>query len=273
MNSNPNHPWTRPALTLLVTMLALTAAAHAEDEPAFGVTLDITYVSKYLWHGYDLFDDHAALQPSVDVDLFGTGFSFNVWGSIPAGTGILEHDDGINQWQEYDYTLAYATTIFADKPYALDLGANYIYYDFPKLDKHADTQEVGASIALPNLFPICDSGLVPSYYAGAFFPTESSLEDDVAGWWHVFALSYDLTTDPIIPGTETQIFNFIWDITFNDGVFGASTDWSHTTFGLAAPVECGPVTVTPFVNIQISMDDSVNHEDEVYGGVSVSLTF
>ena len=46
---------------------------EAEERSGLGVTADVTWVSKYVWRGYDLFDDHAAFQPSVDADLLGRG--------------------------------------------------------------------------------------------------------------------------------------------------------------------------------------------------------
>ena len=87
----------KAVLMILAAVIVAGSTARAEEGSSLGVTLDTTYVSKYVWHGYDIFDDHAAIQPSVAVDLFGTGLSVTVWGSIPAGTGSLEHDDGINQ--------------------------------------------------------------------------------------------------------------------------------------------------------------------------------
>lgn len=257
------------ALTLacMVTMSAAQDADDQETDAKLGIDLDATYVSKYIWRGYDLFDDHAAFQPSVNLDLFDTGFSINVWGSIPMGTGSNGHGDGINIWQEYDYTAAYAYSFFEDEIYALDFGVNYIYFHFPKLNHMADTQEIGAGVAMPNLLKIGDSALVPSYYAGKLWPTSSGA-GDVAGGYHSFALSYDLA----IPETDYSLSLFT-DINYNDGLFGSDNDWSHATFGISTSVEVGPVTVTPFLNYQASMDDSVNDEDELYGGISVSFSF
>ena len=64
----------------LVAVLCIAPMAIAEEEesPTLGVTLDSTFVSKYMWRGYDILGDHGAWQPSVDLDLFGTGFSLNV---------------------------------------------------------------------------------------------------------------------------------------------------------------------------------------------------
>jgi len=249
-------------LAILVSAVNLAFAQEQEDKK-LGIDVDATYVSKYIWRGYDLFDDHAAFQPSVNADLFKTGFSLNVWGSIPIGSG----GDGINDWQEYDYTLAYGYTLFEKEPYALDLGANYIYYHFPKLNHMADTQEAGMSVALPNLIKLGDNALVPSYYTGKLWPTSSG-NPDVAGWFHTFGLSYDLA----IPKTEYAL-SLSTDINYNDGMFGSDSDFSHATVGLSTNVDVGPITLTPFINYQISMDDSVNKENELFGGISAAFSF
>ena len=255
------------SLLLIAAFLnGMVGTAKAQEEPAkLAVDLDATYVSKYIWRGYDLFDDHAAFQPSVNLDLFESGFSVNVWGSIPLGSG-----NGINDFQEYDYTLAYSTSLFTDQLYALDLGVNYIYYDFPKVNSKAvpDTQEIGVSFALTNLIKIGDSALVPSYYIGKLWPTDSGLGFDVAGGYHSFALGYELS----IPETDYSL-NLSADINYNDGMFGADNDWSHATVGLSSSVPVGPVTLTPFLNYQISLDESVNDEDELFGGLSASISF
>ena len=253
-------------LAIVPLLNGMVNMANAQDEPPkLAIDLDTTYVSKYIWRGYDLFDDHAAFQPSVNLDLFGSGFSVNAWGSIPMGSG-----NGINDFQEYDYTLAYSTSVFADQPYALDLGANYIYYDFPKVNSRAvpDTQELGLSCALPNLIKIGNSALVPSYYIGKLWPTYSSLGFDVAGGYHSFALGYELS----IPKTDYSL-NLSTDINYNDGMFGADHDWSHATIGLSSSLPVGPATFTPFLYYQISLDESVNNEDELFGGISASISF
>ena len=272
MVSRMTWEWTRWTVALLVSVVAMGQGVAAGEEGradgGLGIALDMTYVSKYLWRGYDLFDDHAALQPSVDVDLFGTGFGVNVWGSIPMGTGSNGHGDGINIWQEYDYTVYHGLTLFEDERYALDVGTNYIYYHFPKLNHKADTQEIGVSVALPNLIEIGGSALVPSYYAGKLWPTSSGQDSDVAGGYHALGLSYDLA----IPETEYAL-SLTADVNYNDGMFGSDHDWSHATVGISTAVDVGPVSVSPFLSYQISMDDSVNSEDELYGGVSVSFRF
>lgn len=86
--------------------------------------------------------------------------------------------------------------------------------------------------------------------------------------YHIFSLSCDTP----VPPTELSL-TWSWDIAYNDGMFGSDNDWSHTTFGVSTSADIGCVTVAPFLNFQVSMDDSVNPDDVLYGGVSVSVSF
>jgi len=102
------------------------APVDVEESKDLGLTADMTLVTKYIWRGYDLFDDHGAYQPSINWDILDTGFSVNVWGSFPFGSGN-------ENFKELDCTIAYGTSLFEDEIYAMDLGVNYIYYDFPRV--------------------------------------------------------------------------------------------------------------------------------------------
>lgn len=249
---------------LLLMVLARTGwSQETEQVSSIGLTADMTVATKYIWRGYDLFDDHGAYQPSVNWDIFDTGFSVNLWGSFPFGSGN-------EVFKELDYTIAYGTTLFEEDSYALDLGVNYIYYDFPKVSSRfvPDSHEIGVNIALPHLFTIGDNALVPSYYCGKLWPADSGLDSDIAGGYHALGLGYDLK----LPGIE-QALSLWADVNYNDGLFDADHDWSHATLGVSTCFEMGSVRMTPFIGYQITMDHSVNIDDEFWGGLSVNISF
>jgi len=255
---------------------ALILAQEIQETPAesqkLGIDLETAYVSRYMWQGYVLFDDHAALQPGVTWNLFDTGFSLNVWGSIPMGTGSFNDSGGINQWQELDYTAAYEVSFFEEQPWQVDVGTKYLYYHFPKLNHLADCQETGLSIGLPNAIRCGPIPIAVSYYGAKLWPTSSGV-DDVAGGYHVLCTSADFDIPWPGKSDKSQTFTFCADLTYNDGIYNADHDWSHVTMGLSTDFDLEPFTVSPFLNYQISMDDSVNTENELYGGVSVSISF
>jgi hypothetical protein len=259
---------------IMLVAVILVSAAGLVRAQELGVDLDATWVSKYLWRGFDMLDDKAAFQPSVNLDLYGTGFSANFWGSYPGSSKGGGSVSTVNR-TEQDYTIAYDFTLLEDESYATDITLNYIYYDFIDApDKFRDVEEIGVGFAWPN---VCPGGVVPSYYAGRVWPakSKSDLPGDVAGWVHIFGLGYDMTVPGILPETPEQVISLSAALVYNDGCGGdeVDQDFSHATFGAAAPMPIGEVTFTPAIYWQASFDDSVNTEDELYVGVSLSYSF
>lgn len=76
------------AAVVVLTVSGVGRAGTGSAMGDLGVTLDATWVSKYIWNGFDKLDDKAAFQPSVTLDLFDSGFTVGVWGSW-AGTAAI----------------------------------------------------------------------------------------------------------------------------------------------------------------------------------------
>lgn len=259
-------------LLVLVVLCGLVPAVNAVDVAGteVGVTVDATFMSKYIWRGFDKFDDKAAWQPSVDLNL-GSGFHANVWASYAGASGAVDQT-------EYDYTLYYVNNIL-DDCFKTDYKVGWRYYDF--IDRPSrgsvvngvgpDAQELFLEFAMPQLI---GSGFVPHaaiYHmwkarsgGGVSFPT---------GEIYVMGIDYNWTLEqaPELPLTLS------WDIVYNDGV-GASTvdhDWSHMLWGLKTQLTCPMTgaTITPAVYFQNSFESSVNNEDELFAGLSYTLKF
>ena len=56
-------------VVLLTAVLFVTATVAAQEKTGelHGV-IDLTYQSKYIWRGIDVFNDKSAFQPSIDLD-------------------------------------------------------------------------------------------------------------------------------------------------------------------------------------------------------------
>jgi len=54
-------------LLAAIVVMAATVPVQAQDELHGAV--DVTYQSKYLWRGIDVYGDKSAIQPSVILDL------------------------------------------------------------------------------------------------------------------------------------------------------------------------------------------------------------
>jgi hypothetical protein len=284
---------------LLVAVLLFCAVGFVQAQEAeLHGSVDFTYQSKYIWRGFDVYGDKSAMQPSIDVDLFGTGLGISVMGH-------RANSSGYENAERWDYTLYYQNGLFMDESYALMYRLGWVYYNYPDLSPppgltDADLQELHAILSLPKM---CPAGVVPSYalvklwpnrggsmvaknfdlagefvynpIAGEFVPPPSS--GTASGWAHIFMLDYPLTVGGILPETPEQVFNLHAEAVFNDGVGPAGQnvdqDWSNVVFGVSTGIDLADELVfTPGVYHQITMDSSVNDDkDETW--VTMSMTY
>ena len=111
-------------LLLFVSIVVLGPVAFAATDELHG-TIDLTYASKFMWRGYDAYDDdHSAIQPSIDLDLFGTGFGFTLWSSRANQSGFEN-----NEW--LSYTIYYKNLLWQEEKYATAYKTGYTYYSYP----------------------------------------------------------------------------------------------------------------------------------------------
>ena len=255
---------------LLTAVILFTVGSLAQaQEGKISGTFDVTYVSRYIWRGFDLYNDnHSAIQPSIDVDLYGTGFGVNVWWSRANGSKF-------ENAEEIDITLYYGNTLYEDEAYSTDYSVGWVYYSYPDQPKKAaNMQEFFAGLSWPKL---CPFGVVPSYTIVCMWPSESDSDvREAGGWAHIFGLGYDLTVPELAPEIPEQVLHLSADFVFNDGM-GAATvdhDWSHIVFGVSTDIDLGnDVVFCPGVYHQASMDDSVNESDETWVSLSLKYNF
>ena len=260
----------RTRILMAVVIWAGLVAWVPAEEGELGVTLDTTYASKYMWHGFNFYGhNNAAIQPSVDLDLWGTGFGMTVWGSWATRAGL-------RNLEEFNYILYYGDRLFEDARHATDVTVSWLYYDYyDSASRTSDLQEMMAQLSWPEL---CPAGFVPSYTVGNLWPSRSGAPalKNVGGWVHVLGVGRDLTLPGLFPDTPEQVVSLMADLTYNDG-YGAATadhDWSHATVGASTSFNIMEnLDFTPGVYYQISMDDSVNPDDEVWTTLSLTLGF
>ena len=250
---------------VLVTamMLFSTGMAYAE----IGIDADVTWVSKYIWRGFDKQDDKAAVQSSVNFDL-GNGFSAQVWTSQPGSSkGGASHS--MVDAEEWDYTVTYSNSLWDGETYATNYAVSWVYYDYPdRGSKDNDLQEFNIAFAWPDL---CPAGVVPYYiYVCAWGAKGDGLAADNGGFAHVFGLNYGLEVaelpNPLALGMQ---------LVYNDGCGDQTVDhdWSHILWSVKTSFDCGPGTLSPGVYYQTSMEDTVNTEDEFWCGISYGFSF
>lgn len=264
----------RVILMAAVCLFAATGLAQAEVGELHG-TIDLTFQGKYIWRGFDVYGDKSAIQPSVDLDLFGTGFGVSMMGH-------RANSSGFENGERWDYTLYYGNKLFEDETYATNWRMGYVYFNYPDSSSHTesstDLQELHWVLSWPSAIPV--KGLVPSYVLVKLWPSNSgTLNGAASGWAHIFMLDYGLTVPGILPDTDEQVLRLHTELVFNDGVDprgvgGVDHDWSNIVFGVETDFDLGNnMSLTPGLYQQISMDDSVNDEDETWVNLSLKYKF
>jgi hypothetical protein len=256
-------------LLIAVILLSTAGLIEAQGGELHGV-VDVTYLSKYIWRGVDIYGDKSAIQPSIDLDLYQTGFGMNVM-AHRANSDMYENAE------RWDFTSYYHNTLFEDETYATNYTVGLVYYNFPDNSKETrDWQEVFASLSWPK---ICPFGVVPSYAIVHLWPSEttsSSIHRASAGAVHVVGLSYDLTAPGFLEGIPEQVFHLSSAMVYNDSMLGGAVDhdWSHAVFGVSTDFDLGNnLSFTPAFHYQSSWDDSVNNEDETWVTLSMKYKF
>jgi len=260
-------------IVLFVAIILMAAAVPAQAQDELHGAVDVTYQSKYLWRGIDVYDDKSAIQPSVILDLYGTGFGISV-------EGHRANSSGHEVRERWDYTLFYKNALFGDESYATQYMLGWRYFNFPDMSSQAfDLQEIHAVLSWPEILPV--EGLVPTYVLVKLWPAEggSTVGGNASGFAHIFMLDYGLPIEGFLPDVPEQVLRLHAEFVFNDGVdprgIGVDHDWSNAVFGIATDFELAEnVTLTPGVYHQVTMDKSINPDsDETWVTLGMKYEF
>jgi hypothetical protein len=271
-------------------VLGLWGTALAQSGELHGAT-GVEWTSKYIWRGFEVYGSKSTTHPFVDLDLFGTGFGFNVTGHIPNGTGDLSNGSGVQQFQRWDYTLYYRNQLFADERYMTAYMIGYRYYNFSHLSASdttpfpngIDLQEIHGVFSFPKLLGI--EGLVPTYVlvklwpsnSDSFVGTKSPTGGSASGFAHIFMLDYAWKV--VCPMTNMdRIINLHSEVVYNDGVGPAGQNvnhgWSNAVFGASTDVDLGSNLIfTPGIYHDISMTSSLGNDHKTDTWASLILKY
>jgi len=261
---------------LLTAVILLSATTFTQAQEELTGTIDVTYLSQYIWHGIEMYGQQSAIQPSIDLDLYGTGLGLNV-------LMLRANSSGHEASEELRYTLTYDNSLYEYETYATDYQIGWMYYHYPDGPQRSvlgtnyesnDLQEFYATLSWPE---ICPEGVVPSYTVIKMWASEEgSPSNSVSGWLHVLGLGYDLPVEGLLPDTPEQILNLSAAMVYNDDVsdLPSYSDWSHAVFGVTTGFDLGnDCTFTPGLYYQSSMENTVNPSDEFWCSLGVSYAF
>jgi len=246
---------------LLVLGLMMTSAVYA-NSPTLSTSFSDTYVTRYVWRGYDIYaNNDGAHQPSLTLNVgdlpAGLTASFNIWASFPVNSG---HED----LEEFDYTLSLSKNV-TEK---IALTGGVTYFDYPNTASTADIVEpfVSANFTLP-------MELTLSTFLGYDFQAKSGGIEDTVYWAFGLSRNFALPKLPIFQDGQALTASFKnwgqYADSNNSGYFVYATD-----FSLSTTYNVGKVGITPMVTYTPNYQEEINSgDDEFYAGLTVGVTF
>lgn len=241
-----------------------------------GVTLD----SMYIWRGFRVFENRAALHLLADLNLFDTGLGISA-----TGHRSLSDDWNLEDRERWDYTAYYQNSLFTGEAYATNFRLGFVYYNFSRLNQGEtlDLMEGHAILSWPNILPI--KGLCPSYVIARMWPANSDSEDhwpnEADGYFHILMLDYGFTFDGIVSWVDKHLIKLHSEVVYNEGVtldpryrnpeFGIS----HAVVGVSTDMDLGHgLTLTPSAYYQFTFEDTINdNDDEMWASLSLTYSF
>jgi hypothetical protein len=225
--------------------------------------LDVSYLTKWLSKGARAYGNQGALFKTVDVDFYGSGFGAKVTHRNATASGYVDK-------QRFDYRPYYKNSLFTGKTYATNYDISVGYEHYPGLARNRanTTYEWVFAFSWPKILA---NEITPWYTAHYEYPAGSGYDHrDITGWVHRFGLR-----TPVDCRLTPKPLNLISEVAYTDGLGGRNVDhdWSYANAGVSTTVEITEDLIfVPAVYYQLSMDDSVNEHDELYGILSMKLS-
>jgi hypothetical protein len=283
--------WMKCMVLLAVLLTAATATAQeleetlAEPGGRLHAMVGVSWDSKYIWRGFDVFDGKSAVHFLADLNLFETGFGVSAVGHRAATSGLDERE-------RWDLTGYYQGSLFPGESLATNFRVGYVYYAYPGRNRgeSLDMHEGQLVLAWPNILPI--PGLQPSYVLIRMWPVhdDGRLPDDAGGWMHIGMLDYAFSVPGIIPQIPHHIITLHAEVVYNGGVTitparpernwttvypNPDHDFTHAVFGASTDFVFGAegnLIFTPAVYYQITLNNTINEDDREFW-VSLGLKY
>lgn len=262
----------RKTLLGLFAGLLIALPVFATDGPVNG-TVSVGVVSSYMWNGFNRvktfgLQDGPSVQPGVSLGVRNSGLSVDLGGSF------VVNDN--SELQEATYGVKYVRDVTP----VVKVGGGYTYYDghvseitsggvtVPVPD--ANSHEVWGRVEVQS-----NVGVTP----GVAVKYEKSTLDGVDAYAVVVgSVKYAMPLSGVSLGTAGVSLNWNADVVYNSGfkvggVEQVKSGVAAVDFGVNAPVQAGSFVVTPSVNYQVSVEETVNPDNQFWATLGVSYGF
>jgi len=244
---------------LLFSLTALAKESEGENKFLRG-TLDTTIATQYKSVGRSKFGNKGLFSPGINFDIK-KGFSLDIRSYLPISSGYENS-------KKNAYTLFYETKLFREKEYEINIKAKHLFYDLIHNNRYNNYHETGSKFSFPKLVNFNNGDkVVPSYYGIAFWSQKKN-NSGYNGFAHIFNIDY------VKKISIKQKIKFYSNITYNDSIGNSGSFFSHITIGTSTDIKLkSNLAIAPFINYQISLEDSICEKDNIYGGLVFKYKF
>jgi len=255
------------AITLLfaVSLVCAESMKASDESKKLGITLDLTYMSKYMSLGAESYGQQGGLFETIDIDFWKSGFGMAIGHQNATSTGYVDK-------QRMNYNVYYKGKIFEANRFEMKYKLNWRYeHYYGRSRKIGNTQEWTLTFEWPELLQIAN--LAPYYIFDYEYPAGRNQDNRAnGGAVHIFGLAYDLKTEQLPNPLKLSI-----DTSYTDGYGGPTKDhdWSHVTLGIGTKFNLTEnLSLVPALYQQITMDKSVSPRKSItYAKISLKYKF
>jgi hypothetical protein len=261
-----------------------TTTAAANDRKRLEITLTNAWASKYIFRGKQVLDPCGAYASAVDFRLWDSGLHLRVVGGFPSddrSKALLEGEVSDWLWEALRNSVGRYTRSDLDQllysiswqgmignTIQVEFGGNY--YDFFKISSGAlDHMETYGVLTLP------DCPLSPHF--GAYYGWPYGGGSRGEGWMTDIGVSHMVPLENISFCGKTPVGLILTaNLWYNGGEWSVqkAPGWAYATFTGKMPVPISEqLTVIPAVSYQVSIDDSVNEDDELYAAIALQYSW
>ncbi|EFK97820.1 hypothetical protein LDC_0104 [sediment metagenome] len=241
----------------------LFCGLFAEAGDLLSLDTKVSYVSKYMWRGFDLLEGDPSIQPEATLSFSETGLYLGVWASY----GTKSKWD---EWDEWDFYGGYATTFYENMIYAVEADFGYTFFHYPNQNKYIDSQEIAVNLKFPSLLKLTSTRFIP--YTGVSYSFAAHKNEvDQRGYW----LKLGLNMEQKISSLNENPFLIYIETFCNDGAGSMQVEsgFSHIATGIKTTFEVWGLGFTPSVNYQETLEDSVNKDNDFWYTLTASKAF
>jgi len=249
----------------LVALILFFASATAFGGEIISLDTKVSYVSKYMWRGFDVLDGDPAVQPEMTLGFGDTGIYMGVWASY-----ALRSRSEWEIWDEWDYYAGYSFGLLKGTSIELGIDMNYTYFHYPEQNKYVDSQEVALAFKMPALLAVEETKFIP--YGGIYRSFEAHHSDlQQRAWW----VKLGMEVKTLLPVRKDQELTMYAETFHNDGAATMETDsgFSHIATGAKTSFDIAGFSLTPGINYQWTLEETVNPENEFWFTISIGRSF